>query len=300
MQHIFGRLYDNLLITIGASQELNVYEIDADKFNLVKTINFDFKERDYFRSFEYLERENLLIIGRNNGVVQFIDLTTEKVEKEIKLPLSDDYFLYDNLDKLQLSNNRKWLAVGQIWYTAYPVNLENFEVKEMSLPAQPLEIQYSFDDNYVAVHHGEQGGDGLVVYKQTPDGEWIEVYEHWGISGFEFSTIDNCIYFFDIKRKEVVLKKVNLDSNNSLEWENTFSMIEFENIVYSSNNPEWDSFSLWAGEKHLELAANNIITTIDVQTGQVVSTQKYDSKIIDILSCGSRKVLMAKDRIICV
>jgi hypothetical protein len=301
MQNTFGRLYDNLLITIEESQNLNVYQIDGDKFILVKTINFNFPDRSCFRTFEYLERENLLIIGRDNGMVQFIDLTTEKVEKEIKLPLSDEYFLRMNLDMLQLSNNRKWLAVGQVWYTAYPINLENFEVKEMDIPAQPLKIQYSYDDNYVAVRHGEQGGYGLAVYKQTPDGEWIEVYEHWGATDFEFSNADCCIYHFDINDKTVVLKKINLASGNSLEWENTFSIAEYESIIITStDNPEWNSFSMWADEKYLELTANNTLTTIDVQNGQVLSIKKYESKIVKILSCGNRKVLLAKDRIICV
>jgi hypothetical protein len=299
MQNIFGRLYDNLLITIEASQKLNIYQIDTDKFNLVKTINFNFPDRSSFRTFEYLEEKNLLIIGRDNGMVQFIDLTTEKVQKEIKLPLSDDYFLGENLDMLQLSNNRKWLAVGQVWYTAYPINLENFEVKEMDIPAQPLKIKYSFDDNYVAVLHGEQGGQGLAVYKQTPDGEWIEVYEHWAITDFEFSKVDCCIYHFDINDKKVVLKKVNLVSNNRLEWENTFSIPQFENYINKTiDNPQFDCFSMLAGEKYLELTANNTLTTIDIQNGQMVSTKKYDSKIIEILSCGNRKILLAIDRII--
>ncbi|MCZ8216286.1 MAG: hypothetical protein O9262_08610 [Cyclobacteriaceae bacterium] len=224
MKYLTGKLTKSRLIISDQIDTLNIYDLVDHEIVFVKEIKFGFGKDEYFRTFEFIENENLLLIGKKNGVVQFIDLTTERVLREIKLPLSNEYYLDWNLDILRLSKDENWLVVGQTWYTAYPVNLKTFESIEVSIPAQPLKIKYSFDNKYVSIIHGEQGGQGLVVYSQSEKGEWKEIYEDWAITGFEFSPDENIIYHFGLKDEVGVLKKVHLSNSVWTEWKVFFCL----------------------------------------------------------------------------
>jgi len=296
MKYLNGKLTKSRLIVSDQIDTLNIYDLADDEIVFVKEIKFGFGKDEYFRTFEFIENENLLLIGKKNGVIQFIDLTTERVIREIKLPLSNDYYLDWNLDILKLSNDERWLVVGQTWYTAYPVNLKTFESIEVSIPAQPLKIQYSFDNKYVSIIHGEQGGQGLVIYSQSEKGEWKEIYEHWAITGFEFSLDENIIYHFGLKDEVGVLKKVNLSNAVRTEWEAFFSLKELgdENI----HNYGFGLHSLVNQGKGLEFSINNMTFVLSALTGKVILTKTNDYKIVDVLSNGQLRVILTGEKMI--
>lgn len=296
MKYLTGKLTKSRLIVSDQIDTLNIYDLVDHEIFFVKEIKFGFGKDEYFRTFEFIENENLLLIGKKNGVVQFIDLTTERVLREIKLPLSNEYYLDWNLDILRLSKDENWLVVGQTWYTAYPVNLKTFESIEVSIPAQPLKIKYSFDNKYVSMIHGEQGGQGLVVYSQSEKGEWKEIYEDWAITGFEFSPDENIIYHFGLKDEVGVLKKVHLSNSVWTEWKVFFSLKELgdENI----HNYGFGLHSIVNQGKDLEFSINNKTFILSALTGEVISTKTNDYKIIDVLRNEQIRVILTGEKMI--
>lgn len=296
MRYSYGKLTENKLIVSNQVDTLHIYEVKNNELLFIKEMKFNFGKDDYFRNFEYLESEDTLIIGQKNGIIQFIDLTSEKILKEIQLPLSNDYYFGWNLDILKLSNDNKWLTVGQTWYTAYPLNLSTLKSTEMSIPAQPLEIKYSFDNSYVSFIHGEQGGQGLIVYHQTENGDLIEIYKHWAITACEFAKQQNVIYHFGLKDDIGILKKINLTDSNTLEWEALFNLIELgdENV----HNYGFGLNDLTLINNRLEFSINNKIIVLNESDGTVQEIYNNDNRTIQTLYNTKIKLRLTEYKII--
>ncbi len=296
MKYLYGKLTERKLIVSDQVDTLHIYEIKNNELFFVKEMKFNFRKDDYFRNFEYLESEDTLIIGQKKGVIQFIDLTSEKVISEVQLPLSDDYYLDWNLDILKLSNDNKWLAVGQTWYTAYPLNLSTLKSIEISIPAQPLEIKYSFDNNYVSLIHGEQGGQGLIIYHQTEDGNWIEVYEDWAILAFEFAKNQNAIYHFGLEDNIGILKKISLADNNTLEWKTFLSLADLGNeSIYAYG---FGINDLTLINNCLEFSINNKTIVLNEKNGKVLKNYNNNNRTKQTLYNSKIKIRLTEDKII--
>lgn len=296
MKYAYGKLTEKKLIISNQVDSLYIYDVKDDDIIFLKEMKFEFQEDEYFRNFEFWETENTLIVGKTNGIIQFIDLSSEKILKEVKLPLSNEYYLGWNLDILKLSNDEKWLAIGQTWYTAYPLNLTSFESREISIPAQPLKIEYSFDNKYVAIIHGEQGGQGLVVYLQSEDGNWEEIYEHWAVTGFEFSQDKNIIYHFGLKDGVGVVKAVNLLKGNLTEWETFLSLEELGDT--NIHHYGFGLNSLKNVNHCLEFSINKKIIMLDISKGEIIENTETDNLILQTLCNSKIKISLTEEKII--
>ncbi|MDI9876215.1 hypothetical protein [Flectobacillus rivi] len=296
MKYSYGKLTENKFIVSNQLDLLQIYEIKDNKLIFIKEMKLGFGKDEYFRSFEFLETENNLIIGKKNGIIQFINLESEAIIREVKLPLSDEYYFDWNLDILKLSNDENWLAVGQPWYTVYPLNLNTLSSTEISIPAQPLQIKYSFDNKYVALIHGEQGGQGLIVYRQNEIGDWQEVYEYWATSAFEFSKKQNVVYHFGLKDTIGVLTKVNLIDSSKIEWEAFFTLTELGNENIHSYGFGLNNLTII--NNSLEFSINNKTIILDETNGQVLENYTNNNRTIQTLCNSTMKVRLTEDKII--
>lgn len=281
MKYSFIKKINGLLLAIDNEKGLNVFNINNNDITFYKRLEFDFIKDENFRTFEFIESLNQLVIGRKNGIVEFIDFETLDIQRKIKLPLSDDYYLYDALDILALSFNEKWLTVGQTWYTAYPLNLETNCAKEISIPAQPLRMRYSNDSNYIGIIHGEQGGNGLIIYRQSDNGEWNVEIEKWAIDAFSYSIDSNKVYCFGInKNDQGMLICQNLVGNKSIIWEKEYNLSE----LGISNINDYGLPVLKTNGNRLILGIKSSVLLLNELDGEIVVRKEFENQIYDIES----------------
>jgi len=294
MRYSFIKKINKHLIAIDNEKGLNVFNINNNDISFYKRLEFNLNRNENFRTIEFINSLNQIVIGRNYGIVEFIDFETLDIKRKIKLPLSDDYYLYDALDILALAPNEKWLAIGQTWYTAYPLNLETNCAKEISIPAQPLRMKYSNDSKYIGIIHGEQGGNGLVVYRQSEDGEWIVEIEKWAVDTFSYSTDSNKVYYFCINKNDKgMLTCQNLADNKSIIWEKEYNLCE----LGISNINDYGLPVLKTKGNRLIFGIKSSVLLLNELDGEIILRKEIEHQIIDFESVDDNIWLATSDGI---